>query len=103
MHLDFKFHDNPAHFFKASKNFDLSTWQGAVPDILMKGLSAKFGQVDHCKVFLTASEGKTLGEANGSDKFFGIGMSLQDPKVWRKELWGRNLLGETLMEVRDTL
>ena len=88
---------------KTVLNFDFSTWQGAVPDILMKGLRAKFGQVDHCKDFLTSTEGKTLGEANGWDKFFGIGMSLQHPKVWQKELWGRNLLGESLMEVRDTL
>ena len=71
---------------KTVLNFDLSTWQGAVPDILMKGLRAKFGQVDHCKDFLTSTEGKTLGEANGWDKFFGIGMSLQHPKVWQKEL-----------------
>ena len=54
------------HLFQKdyNQNFDLSTWQGAVPDILMKGLSAKFGQVDHCKDFLLATEGKTLGEAN---------------------------------------
>ena len=88
---------------KSVKNFDLSTWQDAVPAILETGLMAKFSQVDHCKDFLLSTEGKTLGEANANDSFFGIGMGLRHPDVWDMDLWGKNLLGQMLMKVRDSL
>ena len=88
---------------KSVRNFDLSTWHDAVPDVLETGLKAKFSQVDHCRDFLLSTEGKTLAEANPSDSFFGIGMGLRHPDVWKADLWGRNLLGHKLMDVRNSL
>ena len=88
---------------KSVKNFDLSTWQDAVPAYLETGLMTKFSQVDHCKDFLLSTEGKTLGEANANYSFFGIGMGLRHPDVWDMDLWGKNLLGQMLMKVRDSL
>ena len=88
---------------KSVRNFDLSTWQNAVPDILETGLMAKFSQVDHCRDFLLSTGGKTLAEANPSDSFFGIGMGLRHPDVWDVDLWGKNLLGKKLMDVRNSL
>ena len=88
---------------KSVRNFDLSTWQNAVPDILETGLMAKFSQVVHCRDFLLSTGGKTLSEANPSDSFFGIGMGLRHPDVWDVDLWGKNLLGKKLMDVRSSL
>ena len=44
-----------------------------------------------------------LGEANRNDAYWGIGMGLNDPDVWKQDKWGKNLLGKTLMSVRDEL
>ena len=48
--------------------------------------------MDHCRDFLLSTEGKTLAEANPSDPFFGTGIGLRHPDVWKVDLWGKNLL-----------
>ena len=85
---------------KSIAGFDLEDWQKVAPDIITKGLIAKFTQVPHCKVFLKATINKIIGEANPNDSFWGIGMGLQDTSVWDQMKWGKNHLGKLLMKVR---
>lgn len=72
-------------------------------DILFSGLMAKFSQNDYLMRYLLASGSRQLGEAS-LDKAWGIGMSLTDRLVLDPTKWvGSNLLGVTLMEVREEL
>lgn len=91
------------HLGKQVAGFDRNEWEEAASEILLRGLRAKFSQVEHCKDFLLATGKKTIGEANPSDKFFGIGMGLKDRDVWDRSKWANNLLGKSLMEVRNDL
>lgn len=84
-------------------NFDLDAWREAAPEVLKKGLQAKFSQNELCKHFLLATGQREIGEANPNDSFFGIGMGLRQNEAWDKSKWGKNLLGKCLMEVRKEL
>jgi hypothetical protein len=88
---------------KTVPNFDRNTWQQAIPEILLKGLKEKFVQNEHCKEFLINTGNRTIGEANKHDSFFGIGKGLNDLDVWDKSQWANNLLGKSLMTVRQDL
>lgn len=72
-------------------------------DILYCGLLAKFSQRQDLMRYLLASENRQLGEAS-RDLAWGIGLTLMDPLVLSPAHWkGNNLLGKTLMEVRQEL
>lgn len=78
-------------------------WKEQRKDILFSGLMAKFAQNDYLKQYLIESGRRQLGEAS-LDKTWGIGLSLMDHHVLDPTKWvGENLLGVTLMEVRDEL
>ena len=75
--------------------------RGYMKDILV----AKFNQSDDLKHTLLDTGNKQLGEANGRDKFFGIGLPLTHKDVLCPKKWseGGNQLGLILMEVREEL
>lgn len=78
-------------------------WATQRRDILFDGLLAKFQQNAGLRKYLLSSEQRVLGEAS-RNKTWGIGLTLSDngrldPKNWS----GENLLGTTLMEVRERL
>lgn len=78
-------------------------WIERRKDILFSGLMAKFSQNEYLMRYLLASGQRKLGEAS-LDKDWGIGMSLTDRLVLDPTKWvGDNLLGVTLMEVREEL
>lgn len=78
-------------------------WVDQRKDILFSGLMAKFSQNEYLMRYLLESGTRKLGEAS-LDKTWGIGMSLRDKLVLDSTKWvGENLLGVTLMEVRDEL
>jgi hypothetical protein len=84
-------------------DFDKKEWQKAIPEILLKGLTAKFMQNSHCKEFLLNTGDRVIGEANKYDSFFGIGKGLHEFDVWDKGQWANNELGKSLMAVREEL
>lgn len=78
-------------------------WIEARHDILFSGLIAKFSQNRSLMNYLMESENRKLGEAS-RDTTWGIGLTLTDKNVLSPEHWqGENLLGNTLMEVRQEL
>lgn len=72
-------------------------------DILYSGLLAKFAQREDLMLYLLDTENRQLGEAS-RDNTWGIGMTLLDRHALSPTHWkGNNLLGNTLMEVRQEL
>ena len=64
----------------------------------------KFSQNVRLAKVLTDTGAKTIGEANGYDKIYGTGVRLTDPHTLNKTDWpGNNLMGQMLMNVRQTL
>lgn len=78
-------------------------WIDQRKDILFSGLIAKFSQNNVLRRYLRQSEKRQLGEAS-TDTTWGIGRSLTDKLALDPTKWiGENLLGKTLMEVREEL
>jgi len=89
---------------KMIKNYNDFTWKKQVNDILQTALVAKFTQNEDMKAALLSTGDTVLGEASPTDTFFGIGISLSNPKAMNQRKWrGDNLLGKTLMQIRTSL
>lgn len=86
------------------KEFNAYIWDEKKLDIVVEGNKAKFGQNPELKEFLIATGDAILVEASPFDKIWGIGMDRETALNSNIEDWnGENLLGCTLMEVRDWL
>lgn len=86
------------------KNLKKANWMSDIEAVLTTGLSAKFRQNEDLRELLQTTGTNILAEANPHDKVFGIGLSLQDARVFDVNEWpGQNRLGKALMIVRDTL
>ena len=84
------------------KNFNQAEWDEAKFDLVVKGNYYKFSQNPELKQIIMATGNKILVEAAKHDKIWGIGYnSYEAPTDTR--LWGQNLLGKALMEVRTKL
>ena len=79
-------------------------WNGIRQIIVFEGLMAKFSQNESLKRQLQETEHSILAECAVKDKIWGIGLSMGDPDRLEISQWkGQNLLGYTLMMVRDWL
>ena len=86
------------------KNYNETIWNGIRQLIVYKGALEKFTQVDFLKNKLLDTKDDILAECAVNDKIWGIGLSMDDPKRFDLNKWrGQNLLGFTLMKVRETL
>jgi ribA/ribD-fused uncharacterized protein len=86
------------------KNFSDSLWKEQCFEIVVKGNKEKFSQNRELKIFLLSTGNKILVEASPVDRIWGIGFAESAVEVNNPELWqGLNLLGFTLMKVRDEL
>lgn len=86
------------------KNFDPKLWDEQKYEIVRKANLLKFSQNEAFKEFLLSTIDKILVEASPYDTIWGIGMLEADPKAQDPLHWnGENLLGFSLMEVRDEL
>lgn len=88
------------HLGREVKNFDPILWNKYKIGIVYKGAYAKFSQNPVLKEYLLNTGDSVLVEGSPSDCIWGIGLRYSlNPLEWR----GENLLGFTLMEVRDAL
>ena len=79
-------------------------WNGVRQIIVYEGLMAKFSQNPKLKEQLQATGNAVLAECAVRDCIWGIGLSMHDPKRLDPNQWrDQNLLGYTLMMVRDRL
>ncbi len=84
--------------------YDESSWNGIRQIVVYEGLLAKFSQNPELKVQLKGTEDAILAECAVKDKIWGIGLSMHDPNRFDRRKWqGQNLLGYTLMMVRERL
>ena len=84
--------------------FIQSTWDKARIEILFDANYAKFSQNPELEEVLLGTGSREIVEASPYNSEYGIGMSEKeareaDPSQWR----GKNLLGESLMQVRSAL
>lgn len=86
------------------KNYNDVIWNGLRQVIVYDGLIEKFRQNEDLRQKLLSTECNILAECAVQDKIWGIGLSMKDERRFDINEWkGRNLLGFTLMRVRDVL
>lgn len=77
-------------------------WSGVRQIVVYEGLMQKFSQNMELREKLLATKNAVLAECAVKDTIWGIGLSMNDPRRWKPEQWkGKNLLGYTLMMVRE--
>lgn len=79
-------------------------WNGVRQIEVYEGLLAKFSQNPELLALLEKTGDTTLAECAVKDRIWGIGLSMKDPDRFDPPHWrGQNLLGYTLMLVREQL
>ena len=97
--------DNPYQCKKLGrqvKNWNQEVWDQHKGEIMFDALYYKFSQNDDILQKLLSTGNSILAEASPRDRIWGIGLNITDGqsgKNWR----GQNLLGKTLMRVREYL
>lgn len=84
--------------------YDESLWNGVRQIVVYEGLLTKFSQNPDLRKQLKETGSAVLAECAVKDRIWGIGLSMHDPDRLDQVKWkGQNLLGYTLMMVRDRL
>lgn len=87
---------------RSVKNYEDIIWNGVRQIIVFQGLLEKFRQNNELRVKLLDTQEDILAECAVQDKIWGIGLSMKDDRRFDMEEWqGQNLLGFTLMKVRE--
>ena len=85
-------------------NYNDKLWSGIRQIIVYEGLYQKFSQNEELWCLLKNTKDSILAECAVNDQIWGIGLSMTDPNRFNPNKWkGRNLLGYTLMMVRDNI
>ena len=85
------------------KDRDSELWQPVAQRTMHKACLMKFKQNPHLGEKLKQTRGM-LVEANPKDTFFSCGLKLRHPDLDNPKLWtGKNILGEILCQVRDSV
>ena len=86
------------------KKFNQKLWDDNIHDIAFRVLYQKFYEDSELIELLLNTKDAIIVEATRKDKIWGIGLDCGDPNIQDKNKWkGQNILGFTLMKVRDTL
>ena len=89
---------------RSVSGYNDNIWSGIRQIVVYEGLKAKFAQNDNLRRQLVETKTAILAECAVKDCIWGIGLSMHDPKRLNPEQWrGKNLLGYTLMMVRDRI
>lgn len=89
---------------RSVRRFDADHWSSLSVNAVRCGNLAKFSQNPALQHFLQQTTGKILVEASPYDRIWGIGLDETHPAAAQPAKWrGQNLLGFTLMQVRQTL
>lgn len=85
------------------KNYNEDIWNELRYNKMKDGLRLKFNQNDNLKIKLINTGNKILYEASKYDKIWGIGFYANEAINKNKKIYGQNLLGKCLMEIRTEL
>ena len=86
------------------KGFKATIWNKTASDHMYNAMLEKFRQNKELRVFLLSTGKTELIEANPTDTTWGVGLSIQNEAVFKRESWrGKNLAGNILARVRQTL
>lgn len=89
---------------QAVLNFDQRTWDGTKQIIVYQALTEKFRQNPELRQKLMETGDAILAECSRSDRVWGVGLGMDDPRADHPKAWkGQNLLGYTLQAVRQSL
>lgn len=89
---------------RSVRNYEDTIWSGMRQIIVYQGLLEKFQQNEGLKRKLLATQSDILAECAVQDKIWGIGLSMKDERWLNVKGWkGQNLLGFSLMSVRELL
>lgn len=89
---------------RAVRNYNDVVWAGLRQLVVYKGLLAKFSQNPGLKNALLSTGDQVMAECAVKDTIWGIGLSMRDERRFDMAQWrGQNLLGFSLMEVRNCL
>lgn len=84
--------------------YNENLWKTIRPQVMRRGLRAKFQQNPQLLQELLNTGNAILAECAPRDAIWGIGIGMDDPKSLDPKEWkGRNLLGRALMRVREDL
>lgn len=84
--------------------YDDNIWSGIRQVTVYQGLIEKFSQNNELKDKLLKTGNSVLAECAVKDTIWGIGLSMRDPDRFEITKWkGKNLLGYTLMMVRERI
>lgn len=84
-----------------AKGFNQKTWDHYKFAIVVNGNVLKFLQNKEAQEELLSTGELILVEACPYDRIWGIGMTVDNPKISDESLWGENLLGKALVRVRN--
>ena len=91
-------------FGREVSNYNDTVWSGCRQIVVYNGLLEKFRQNPELKQKLLSTGDAVLAECAVKDRIWGIGLSMKDPDRLDMGKWqGRNLLGFTLMAVRENI
>lgn len=86
------------------RDFDEKVWKYYRTDIVYSGNKKKFTQNEDLLALLKKTKGTTLVEASPHDRVWGVGLSVNDSRIYNRDKWrGKNLLGEILTYLRVEL
>lgn len=85
------------------KNFDPALWDRLKYGFVFAACAKKFSDHEDLQDLLLGTGDAILVEASPYDAVWGIGMSKDDPNFLNQALWGQNLLGQVLMDIRTVL
>jgi hypothetical protein len=83
--------------------FKKQTWNTISRKVMTQGIRLKFSQNQKLGKILKDTGNKILVEASPHDDYWGIGIDLHSPDLHNKSKWGKNILGQIIMEIRDQL
>ena len=84
------------------KQYDDDTWASVREQVAFEACLHKFEHNKKLRAVLLGTGTALLVEAAPTDRIWGIGFTEEDAPAYKHQ-WGMNLLGQTLMRVRDEL
>ena len=86
------------------KGYDDKAWECVRLGFMTYVNYLKYSQNEEFKKLLLSTGNKILVEASPYDKIWGVGLGADDPLILDKKNWkGKNLLGVSLMKVRELI